>query len=169
MSHVIIASLMFCLVLMSSSSHISAQEAVPFPKDWRGWTHIASTVVMNEKHPAYGIRHVYANDTGKEAALSGAKSFPEGSELIMVTYKIKSREVPGPKGIKSTKLWMDDARNLDLMTKNSGKYSKTGGWNYARFDLSSGAFAKKQAYARCFGCHNKRVKDKDFIFSRARQ
>ncbi|MFQ5912770.1 MAG: cytochrome P460 family protein [Nitrospinota bacterium] len=161
----------FALVLLSAgllfSAGASAQQAVPFPKDWSDWTHVTTTVVNDKTHPAYGVRHIYVNDKGKQAALSGATSFPDGSALILVFYNIVSAQVPNPKGGKSPKLMMGKRFRLDLMAKDSGKYAKTGGWNYARYSLPDEKFQAKVNYEKaCFRCHS-RVKALDFVFTRA--
>ncbi|MFQ5692225.1 MAG: cytochrome P460 family protein [Nitrospinota bacterium] len=148
------------------SAAASAQQALPFPKDWKTWTHVTTTVVTDKKHPAFGIRHIYVNDKGREAALSGAKAFPDGSAVILVFYDIVNLQLPHPKGGKSPKMVMGKRTKLDLMVKNSARYAETGGWNYARFALPGEKFQAKVPYKKaCFGCHS-RVKSLDFVFTR---
>jgi hypothetical protein len=145
-----------------------AQQEIPFPKGWQSWTHVTTTVVNDKAHPAYGVRHIYVNDKGKATALSGGKNFPDGSAMTLVFHEIVNLQVPKPKGGKSPKVMVGKRFKMDYMVKDSNKYAKTGGWNYARYSLPGGKYAAKVPYAKaCFGCHNREVKAQDFVFSRA--
>jgi len=149
------------------STSAFAQQAVPFPRDWKTWTHVTTAVVTDKSHPAFGVRQIYVTDQGKEAALAGAKTFPDGTTLILVFYEVVGTELPHPKGGNSPKLMAGKRFRLDLMVKDSGKYAKTGGWNYARYSLPDEKFEEKINYEKaCFECHT-RVKALDFVFTRA--
>lgn len=161
-----VSALVSTVFLFSVSAF--AQQEIPFPKDWKSWTHVTSTVVNDKKHPAYGVRHIYVNDQGKATALSGGKSFPDGSGLVLVFHEVVNLQLPHPKGGNSPKVMAGKGFRVDYMVKDSGKYAKTGGWNYARYSLPAGKFAAKVPYAKaCFGCHNKEAKAQDFVFSRS--
>ncbi len=147
-----------------------AQRPVQFPKDYKTWTHVTTTVVNDKKHPAYGVRHIYVNAKGKKAALSRAKTFPDGTEVVLVFFNVVDLKVPNPKakGTKSQKIMTGKRFKLDHMVKDSAKYAQTGGWNYSRFLLPSKKYLGKVPYVKaCFGCHNKRAKKLDFVFTRA--
>src|SRR5688500_6195649 len=61
----------------------SASEAVPYPKDYRDWTHVKSAVIGKEslKFKRYdGIHHIYANPKAMQGFEKG--EFPDGSIIV---------------------------------------------------------------------------------------
>ena len=112
MKKVTFVSAVLCGAVLFSASAF-AQKKVPFPDGYRTWTHVTTTVVNDKKHPAYGVRQIFVNDKGRKAALSGAKRFPDGSELVLVFFNIVNLKVPNPrgkKGAKSPKIIVMDKR-----------------------------------------------------------
>lgn len=166
----VLVSAVLCSAVSFSASGF-AQIKVPFPDGYRTWTHVTTTVVNDKKHPAYGVRQIFVNDKGMKAALAGAKGFPDGSEVVLVFFNAVNLKVPNPrgeKGAKSPKIMTGKRFKLDHMVKDSARYAKTGGWNYSRFLLPGEKYLDKVPYVKaCFGCHNKRAKGLDYVFTRA--
>ena len=89
---------------------------------------------------------------------------------MLVFFNVVDLKIPNPraKGTKSQKVMTGKRFKLDHMVKDSVRYAETGGWNYSRFLLPSKKYLGKVPYVKaCFGCHNKRAKKLDFVFTRA--
>ena len=155
------------LSLLSCSANIAipllfgaALGRVPFPNEFRRWTHVKSAIVTSS-HPAAaaegGLHHIYANPKAMEGYGSGR--FPEGS---MIAYELlETRE-------KDSVISEGPRRRLDVMVKDSASFPTTGGWGFERFreDGMEGALSE-QARTGCFECH-RRAADHEFVFSRMR-
>jgi hypothetical protein len=50
------------------------------------------------------------------------------------------------------------------MVKDSKKYASTGGWGFGRF--INGKPADEAQHQTCFACHQARVQNHDFVFTR---
>jgi hypothetical protein len=158
----VIAIRLFCLaivmlILTTSFTFDSYTEPdVPFPVGYRNWTHI-KTGYIGPQNPQFrfagGYHHIYAN----EKALLGYETgnFPEGSVLVFDV--IDAIEENG--NIRQGK-----RKHIDVMFKDSSKYSTTGGWGYEEF--SEGDSTKPtltpQIKTSCFNCHTRQT---DFVFS----
>ena len=56
------------------------------------------------------------------------------------------------------------ATTVQVMVKDVGRYPKTGGWGFGRF--VDGKPVDEAQHQTCFACHEARVKDHDFVFTR---
>jgi hypothetical protein len=130
--------------------------------EYRNWTHVKSALI-DPKSPTAGrfggIHHIYANDKAMEGYRSG--KFPDGS--VIVFDLLETRENAGTTQEGSRKF-------IDVMTKDGGRYSDTGGWEFEEFagDNHTDQVLTAQAKAGCFGCYT-RQRAHDFVFSTFRK
>ena len=59
------------------------------------------------------------------------------------------------------------ATTVQVMVKDSRKYAATGGWGFGRF--INGKPADEAQHQTCFACHQARVQNHDFVFTRFAQ
>ncbi len=137
-------------------------DEVSFPKEFRKWAHVKS-VLVGPQSAAFstegGIHHIYANDKALEGYETG--KFSDGSIIVydlLETNEIEGNTVEGP------------TRRIDVMVKQSERYSATGGWQFMSFPGGNQADGKLTAERQgmCSGCHAKR-KDHDSVFSEFRK
>jgi Cytochrome P460 len=128
---------------------------VTIPDGYRGWAVIAPA---QEREPLNELRVVLGNQTAIDAYRKGGLPFPDGTVLVKVAWKtVKSRDfesasVPGA------------ATTVQVMVKDSRKYGSTGGWGFGRF--IDGRPVDKAQHQTCFACHEARVKDRDYVFTK---
>jgi len=147
-------------ILMSSSAISYADEKVPYPKDYRNWSHVKSMLIEPGHalaNPFQGIHHIYAN----EKAITGLKkgTYSDGAILVfdLLDYKHKDKVIT------------ENSRKLvGVMHKDSKKYLKTGGWGFEGFaENSQTSRLTKDGGVSCFGCHAPQ-KENDYVFSKYR-
>lgn len=128
---------------------------VTIPEGYRQWELIAPAL---EAEPLNELRAVLGNKVAIEAYREGTLPFPDGTILAKLAWKhVQSPEfepasVPGA------------ATTVQIMAKDSVKYAKTGGWGFGRF--VGGRPVDEAQHQTCFACHEARVKDHDFVFTR---
>jgi|SRR5688572_22325163 len=133
-----------------------ADEAVPYPEGFRKWTHI-KTGLIGPNSAAFkttgGFHHIYANSKAMEGYASG--HFPQGS--IFVFDVIEGTETNG-NTIEGKRT------HIDVMVKDSLKYTSTGGWGYEEFKGNSKTerVLTETVRSACFKCH---TQQNDYIFS----
>lgn len=139
-----------------------AGESVPYPDGFREWVHVKSAVIT-PSHAAYktegDLHHIYANKLAVEGYRTG--TFADGA---FIAYELlETRETAG--------LVSEGPRKrLDVMMRDSRRYTSTGGWGFERWygDSRTERNVGDRAAKMCFGCHQKQ-KDQGFVFSRIRQ
>ncbi|MDN7676198.1 cytochrome P460 family protein [Burkholderia oklahomensis] len=128
---------------------------VTIPDGYRKWEMIAPA---EEAAPLDELRVVLGNPAAVKAIERATLPFPDGAVLVKLAYKRKPSvefapaTVPGP------------ATTVQVMVKDSRRYASTGGWGFGRF--VNGAPADEAQHRTCFACHQARVKDRDFVFTR---
>ncbi len=128
---------------------------VTIPDGYRQWQLIAPA---QEAAPLDELRAVLGNDVAVEAYRRGTLPFPDGTVLAKLAWKhVQSPEFE-PASIPGA------ATTLQFMVKDSKKYAATGGWGFGRF--IDGKPADEAQHQTCFACHQARVKDRDFVFTR---
>ena len=148
-------------VVVGSRLQAQFDDTSQFPKAFRRWVHVKS-VLVGPQSAAFGseggIHHIYAN----EIALTGYDTgkFPDGSVIVydlLETREIAGNTIEGP------------TRRVDVMVKDTERYSMTGGWQFRSFSGSKQTDGKLTAerQAVCSNCHANR-KDHDFVFSEFR-
>jgi Cytochrome P460 len=135
---------------------------VSYPADYRKWVHVKTTIV-GPQSPFFktggGIHHIYANSKAVEGYETG--KFPDGA--ILVFDLLDTKEADG--------LTLEGARQrIDVMVKDSQRFSATGGWGYERFlgDSATDRPLTEEHRALCFSCHEQR-KTHDCVFSEYRK
>ena len=121
---------------------------VAYPKDYRKWVHVKTTVVGPQSEGFArngGIHHFYANDKAMEGYRTG--KFPDGAILIDDGLEGKENAGVTSEGPR---------RRVAVMLKSSQQYRDTGGWGFEIFpgDTQTGSL-NAQAKAACFACHQK--------------
>jgi len=136
-----------------------ADEPVPYPEGFRKWTHI-KTGLIGPNNPAFkttgGFHHIYANDKAMQGYTSGY--FPQGSIVVFDVID----------GVEADGSTIEGKRNhVDVMMKDSLRYTTTGGWGYEEFKSSSKTerMLTETVRTACYNCHKKQA---DHIFSELR-
>jgi len=156
---IVLVAITVSLVTLSSSRApgelaLSPIFGVGIPPDYCHWelVGVAHETGLDE------LRGIVGNATAIEAYRAGTLPFPDGSILVKLAWKhVQSTEfkpafVPGP------------ATTVQVMVKDSKRYSSTGGWGFGRF--IDGRPVDEAQHETCFGCHTAGVKGNDFVFTR---
>ena len=141
------------LLLSTVGTLASAQHpAVAYPEGYRNWTHVKSALI-SPSHRNYsvngGFQHIYAN----AEAMTGyrTRSFPEGSIIVFDWLEMRDNNGSFEESAR---------RQIDVMVKDSERFSATGGWGFQRFVKDSKTeLAAAPAPQQCFTCHNNLKKD----------
>jgi len=128
---------------------------VTVPDSYRSWELIAPA---REAAPFDELRVVLGNDIAVRAYRKGTLPFPDGSVLVKLAWK----EVQSPDFASAT--IPGAATTVQVMVKDSKKYASTGGWGFGRF--IDGVPADQAQHRTCFACHEARVRDRDYVFTR---
>jgi hypothetical protein len=146
------------LTLLGLYWHAIYAGEIAYPADYRKWVHVKTTIV-GPQSPFFqaggGIHHIYANSRAMEGYESG--KFPDGSVLVFDLLDTK----------ESDGLIVEGARQrIDVMVKDSQRFSSSGGWGYERFlgDSTTERPLTEEHRGLCFSCHQQR-KAHDFVFS----
>ncbi|MEP7322206.1 MAG: cytochrome P460 family protein [Saprospiraceae bacterium] len=149
----------FIIVISLSFSHTIEYE-VPYPEGYRTWTHV-KTGLVGPANPNFltsgGYHHIYANEKAMLGYNTGI--FPEGSVLVFDVINFKEQNGNFPE---------TDRKQLDVMLKDSTRYSSTGGWGYDEFrgDSHTERNITQAVRIQCFNCH---AKNEDYVFSMFRK
>lgn len=144
-----------CTTEAQQRPKISPIFGVALPEGYRQWQLIAPA---REAAPLGELRAVLGNSIAVEAYRRGQLPFPDGAILVKLAWK----EVQSPEFEPAT--IPGAATTVQLMVKDSKRYATTGGWGFGRF--VNGEPAAKDQHETCFACHEARVKDRDFVFTR---
>lgn len=149
------------LLTVITSAAAAAVADVPYPENYRSWTHIKS-LVLEQGHPLYesfgGIHHLYGN----AKAVAGYKSgrFADGSVIVFDLLEAHRADGAVSEGARKV---------VGVMHKDSKRWASTGGWGFEGFkgDTRDRAVGDNAAKA-CFACHLAQ-KDRGFVFSAYRK
>ncbi len=153
--------LVMILVGATLAAMLGATEGKPvaFPEGYRKWAHVKS-VIVGPASPFFGRvggwHHIYANELAVQGYNAGR--FADGSVLVFDV--LETREVNG----NTTE---GSRRFIDVMEKDSQRFSATGGWGYEEF-AGGNRTLKPRAAQQCHSCHGA-MKDHDSVFSRLRE
>ncbi len=159
-----------CIIYISASTtkeSVANRESkedveVPYPEGYRMWTHV-KTGLIGPTNPNFkttgGYHHIYANAKAMEGYMTG--KFPEGSVLVFDVLDTKEQ---------FGNIAENGRKHIDVMVKDSLKYSSTGGWGYEEFsgDSHTQRVLTPVTKAQCFSCHLTK-KSNDFVFSSFRK
>lgn len=158
------AGVMFVAGLFAVACHAAGERSpkpaspiygVTLPDGYRQWELIAPSL---EAEPLNELRAIVGNPIAVEAYRKGTLPFPDGAILVKLAWKrtpsaeFESATVPGA------------ATTVQVMVKDSKKYAATGGWGFGRF--IDGKPADEAQHRTCFACHQARVKNHDYVFTR---
>jgi hypothetical protein len=152
------ASVLVASSLVSGSAEVGDASPIfgaRIPAGYRQWELIAPA---EEAEPLNELRAVLGNAVAITAYKDQTLPFPDGTILAKLAWKhIQSPEfepasVPGA------------ATTVQIMVKDSKKYAATGGWGFGRF--IDGKPVDEAQHQTCFACHEARVKDHDYVFTR---
>lgn len=128
---------------------------VTIPDGYRQWDLVA---VSHESDPLNELRAILGNPMAIEAYRDGATPFPDGTILAKLAWKhVPSTEFPAA-------FVPGAATTVQIMVKDSKRYSDTGGWGFGRF--IGGVAVDEAQHKTCFACHQALVKDHDYVFTR---
>lgn len=128
---------------------------VTLPDGYRQWPLIAPA---QEAAPLNELRAVLGNATAVKAYRDGTLPFPDGTVLVKLAWKhvqspdFETASIPGA------------ATTVQVMVKDSKKYAASGGWGFGRF--VDGQPVDEAQHRTCFGCHQARANNHDFVFTR---
>jgi hypothetical protein len=153
--------ILFLLVAgMAYTSGIKVKPApngISLPQGYKNWKVIA----LSHRTDNNTLRVILGNKTAIVAARSGKTNpWPDGSILAKIVWKDKTH-------VKwSTATIPGKFVHAEFMIKDSGKYSLTGGWGFARWKgLEQKPYGKNEDFVQeCFGCHTP-VKENDYVFT----
>jgi hypothetical protein len=147
-------------VMLAAETDANTERASPIygvtiPEGYRQWQLIAPA---QEAEPLNELRAILGNAVAMKAYGKGTLPFPDGTILVKLAWKhVQSPEfepasTPGA------------ATTVQIMVKDSKKYAATGGWGFGRF--IDGEPVDEAQHQTCFACHEARVKEHDFVFTR---
>ena len=152
-----------------ASGHADEEAAsiygVTIPPGYRDWKMIAVDHLMTNKVDQ--LRAQLGNEIAIKAFKEGTRPFPDGSVIVALHWnrvpsddnnKVLAGPFPGAQSFV-----VGSPVNMQLMVKDSRKYSATGGWGFA--DFKDGKPGNEALHKTCFPCHEP-AKDRDFVFTR---
>ena len=147
--------------LLAGQASEPAEAPIAYPEGYRNWVHVKSSLI-SPTHKSFanigGFQHIYANPQ----AMAGyrTRQFPEGSIVVFEWLEMRDTAGAFEEGPR---------RQVDVMVKDSVRFSKTGGWGFQRFVKDSKTeLAATPTPQQCFACHDKLKKD-GLILSSYRQ
>jgi len=133
---------------------------VTIPHGYRDWKLIS---VTHEEGDFNQLRAQLGNDIAIKAYQEGKLPFPDGSIIVALHWKRVPSDDDNKVFGKVQAFVAGSPVNMQVMVKDSKKYSATGGWGFADFTDSKPADQAK--HKTCFPCHQP-AKDRDFVFTR---
>ncbi|KGB92156.1 MULTISPECIES: cytochrome P460 family protein [Burkholderia] len=128
---------------------------VTIPPGYRKWEMVAPA---EEAAPLDELRVVLGNPVAIRALEQATLPFPDGTILVKLAYKRKQSDEFAPATVPG------QATTVQVMAKDSRRYAATGGWGFGRF--INGVPADIGQHQTCFACHQARVKNHDYVFTR---
>ena len=164
-----LASLAGILVSRTSASGNGREEAstveaspiygVTIPPGYRDWNLISIT---HEEGDFNQLRAQLGNNIAIKAYREEKLPFPDGAIIVALHWK----RVPSDEDNKVfghvQAFVAGSPVNMQVMVKDSTKYSASGGWGFA--DFTDGKPADEAKHKACFSCHEP-AKAHDFVFT----
>ena len=142
----------------SANSVPPAPNGITIPQNYKDWRVIS----MSHREDNRTLRVILGNNTAIDASRAGKTNpWPEGTVLAKLVWK----DTVHPNWEKATV--PGTFVHAEFMMKDSHKYTKTGGWGFARWTgMNQKPYGKDDSFVQeCFGCHTP-VKDNDYVFTR---
>lgn len=134
-----------------------AANGIELPTGYKDWAMLSSS----HRSDNNTLRVILGNATAIKAARQGkTRPWPDGSILAKLVWK----DATHPKWEKA--IIPGVFVHAEFMFKDQKKYSKTGGWGFARWQgLEQTPYGKDADFVQeCFACHTP-VKDNDYVFT----
>jgi Cytochrome P460 len=155
---------------IANSSDVSPLFGIKIPAGYRDWRLIS---VAREKGSLDDIRAVLGNELAIKAYREGTASFADGAIIARIAWTyVESKDNDKVLGQPQSFIAGSAAElpdwYLEIMVKDSKRYSATGGWGYAQFD-KNGKTADEALMRTCAPCHqtgDKIANAHDFVFTR---
>jgi hypothetical protein len=133
---------------------------VTIPAEYRDWKLIS---VTHEEADFNQLRAQLGNDTAIKAYRENKLPLPDGSIIVALHWKRTPSDDDNKVFGKVQAFVAGSPVNIQVMVKDSKKYSATGGWGFG--DFTDGKPADEAKHKTCFQCHQP-AKDRDFVFTR---
>jgi len=133
---------------------------ITIPPGYRDWKLIS---VAHEAGNNNDIRAILGNDTAITAYREEKLPFPDGTIIARLAWSYVPSEENNKVFGQAQSFVAGSPINLQLMVKDSKKYTATGGWGFAQF--KDGKPADEALLKTCFPCHEP-AKTRDFVFTR---
>jgi cytochrome P460 len=133
---------------------------VKIPTGYRDWKLIS---VTHEEGDFNQLRAQLGNDTAINAYREGKLPYPDGSIIVALHWSRVPSDDDNKVFGKVQAFVAGSPVNMQVMVKDSQKYSATGGWGFG--DFADGKPANEAKHKTCFPCHQPE-KDHDFVFTR---
>jgi hypothetical protein len=159
-----------------SSAQVPQTDGIVLPPGYRDWRVISIARVGGVVND---LRVKLGNDVAIKAFRGGKTWFPDGTIIARLAYRaVASPEdnaviaaAAARQGLppaQVSKLLAESvvagpALNVQIMVKDSKRYTSTGGWGFAQF--TNGKRDGQVVVKNCFSCHEP-AKDRDFVFTR---
>ena len=134
------------------------------PRGYRDWKFISAAHEAGELND---IRVVIGNDKAIKAYRAGKPSFPEGTIIGRVAWKMVPSEENNKTFGQAQSFVPGDAPDwyLQFMEKDTKKYAATGGWGYSNFGKDLKPLTDEKMMYSCYTCHQA-VEARDYIFTK---
>jgi hypothetical protein len=152
------------VVYMAHASGNADGEAAPIfgvkiPPGYRDWRLIS---VAHEEGNLNDLRAILGNDVAMKAYREGTLPLPDGAIIVRLAWSYVPSEENNKVFGRAQSFVAGPPTNVQLMVKDSRKYTATGGWGFAQF--KDGKPADEAVHKTCFPCHEP-VKARDFVFT----
>ncbi|MET0467068.1 MAG: heme-binding domain-containing protein [Chitinophagaceae bacterium] len=129
---------------------------IAYSDDYKNWKIISTT----DKYDGGSMRIVYGNDIMVNAIAANKLPFPDGAQIVKVVWGKQREDSLG-------NVFPGNFQNVQLMIKDSKRFSSTEGWGFAKFDgLQLKPFGASAIFqTTCINCHRLLVPDNDFVFN----
>ena len=152
--------LMFAMLPLAAVSLAlaAATTEVPYPANYRSWTHVKSMVIEpgHALHSSFGgIHHLYANEQAMQGYRGG--KFPDGAVIVFDLLEAPDKEHAITEGARKV---------VGVMHRDAKKFAATGGWGFEGFagDSQTQRAVGANAATACFACHTSQ-RNREFVFS----
>ncbi len=133
---------------------------VRIPPGYRDWKLIS---VAHEAGNLNDLRAILGNEIAIKASREAKLPYPDGTIIARLAWSYVPSEENNKVFGRDQSFVAGPPINIQLMVKDSKKYSATDGWGFAQF--KGGKPADEAAHKTCFPCHEA-VRARDFVFNR---
>ena len=161
---VAVVALAGVVAYMAPASGQADEEAAPIfgikiPPGYRDWRLVS---VAHEAGNLNDFRAILGNDVAIKAYREGKLPFPDGTIIVRLAWSYVPSEENNKVFGRDQSFVAGPPINVQLMVKDSRKYSATGGWGFGQF--KDGKPADEAVHKTCFPCHE-HVIARDFVFT----